>query len=62
MAVRPIVTDFYMEAKRNQAVSGMKHVEKVVLDVAKEFAEMSGREYGLFEALQAGKMLIVQLS
>lgn len=50
MAVGPYsVTDFYMEAKRNQA-EGMKHVEKVVLDVAKEFAEMSGREYGLFEA------------
>ena len=50
MAVGPYsVTDFYMEAKRNQA-EGMKHVEKVVLDVAKEFAELSGREYGLFEA------------
>ena len=33
----------------------MKHVEKVVLDVAKEFAEMSGREYGLFEAYKHGR-------
>ena len=50
MAVGPYsVTDYYMEAKRNQA-EGMKHVEQVVLDVAKEFAELSGREYGLFEA------------
>ncbi len=50
MAVGPYsVTDFYMEAKRNQA-EGMKHVEKVVLDVAKEFKGLSGREYGLFEA------------
>lgn len=50
MAVGPYsVTDYYMEAKRNQA-EGIKHVEQVVLDVAKEFAELSGREYGLFEA------------
>lgn len=50
MALGPYsVTDFYMEAKRNQA-EGMKHVERVVLDVSKEFAQVSGREYGLFEA------------
>ena len=50
MAVGPYsVTDFYMEAKRNQA-EGMKHVEQVVLDVAKEFEDLSGREYGLFES------------
>ena len=50
MAVGPYsVTDYYMEAKRNQA-EGIKHVEQVVLDVAREFAELSGREYGLFEA------------
>lgn len=50
MAVGPYsVTDYYMEAKRNQA-EGMRHVEQVVLDTAKEFAELSGRKYGLFEA------------
>lgn len=49
MAVGPYsITDYYMEAKRNQA-EGMKHVSKVVLDVAKEFVALSGREYGLFE-------------
>ena len=49
MAVGPYsITDYYMEAKRNQA-EGMKHVSKVVLDLAKEFAALSGREYGLFE-------------
>lgn len=49
MAVGPYsVTDYYMEAKRNQA-EGMKHVPQVVLDVAKEFKAISGREYGLFE-------------
>ena len=41
MAVGPYsVTDYYMEAKRNQA-EGMKHVPQVVLDVAKEFQEIS---------------------
>ena len=50
MAVGPYsITDYYMEAKRNQA-EAMKHVEKVVLDVAEEYAALSGRSYGLFEA------------
>ena len=49
MAVGPYsITDYYMEAKRSQA-EGMKHVSRVALDVAKEFAGISGREYGLFE-------------
>lgn len=43
------ITDYYFEAKRNQA-EGMRHVPQVILDVAKEFAAVSGREYGLFEA------------
>ena len=43
------VTDYYMEAKRNQA-EAMSHVKNVVLDVAKDFAQMAGREYGLFES------------
>ena len=38
-----------MEAKRAQA-EGMAHVKEVALDVAKEFAAVSGREYGLFES------------
>lgn len=50
MAVGPYaITDYYMEAKRNQA-EGMKNAVQVVQDVAKEFAGISGREYGLFEA------------
>ena len=49
MAVGPYaITDYYMEAKRNQA-EGMKHAVAVVKDVANEFAKISGREYGLFE-------------
>jgi pyruvate ferredoxin oxidoreductase alpha subunit len=42
------VTDYYMEAKRNQA-EGMSHAKDVVLQVAEEFAGISGRKYGLFE-------------
>lgn len=49
MAVGPYaISDYYMEAKRNQA-EGMKNAVQVVKDVAKEFATISGREYGLFE-------------
>lgn len=49
MAVGPYaITDYYMEAKRNQA-EGMKNTVAVVKEVAKEFAGISGREYGLFE-------------
>ena len=49
MAVGPYaITDYYMEAKRNQA-EGMKNAVQVVKDVASEFAGISGRAYGLFE-------------
>lgn len=49
MAIGPYaITDYYMEAKRNQA-EGMKNAVEVVKEVAKEFAKISGREYGLFE-------------
>lgn len=49
MAVGPYaITDYYMESKRNQA-EGLKHAVEVVKEVAKEFAKVSGREYGLFE-------------
>lgn len=49
MAVGPYaITDYYMEAKRNQA-EGLKNAVAVVKEVAKEFAQISGREYGLFE-------------
>lgn len=39
---------YYMEHKYQQA-QAMKAAKKVILDVAKEFASVSGREYGLFE-------------
>jgi len=49
IAVGPYsITDYYMEAKRNQA-EGLKNAVQVVKDVADEFAALSGRKYGLFE-------------
>lgn len=50
MAVGPYsVTNYYFEAKRAQA-EALKNAKSVTLDIAKEFKELSGREYGLFEA------------
>ena len=52
MAVGPYsITDYYMEAKRNQA-EGMRNAKQVVLDIAKAFEKISGRSYGLFETYE----------
>ncbi len=49
MAVGAYATPaFYMEAKKAQS-EAMKNAKQVILDVAKEFKALSGREYGLFE-------------
>lgn len=49
MAVGPYsVTNYYFEAKRAQA-EALKNAKQVTLDVAEEYAKISGREYGLFE-------------
>lgn len=49
MAVGPYsVTNYYFEAKRAQA-EALKNAKQVTLDVAKEYKEISGRAYGLFE-------------
>lgn len=42
------VTNYVMEAKRAQ-MQGLLNAKQVTLDVAKEFAAVSGREYGFFE-------------
>lgn len=42
------VTNYVMEARRAQ-MEGLKNAKQVTLDVAKEFAALSGREYGFFE-------------
>jgi pyruvate ferredoxin oxidoreductase alpha subunit len=41
--------DFYFEHKMQQ-VDALKRVSSVVLEVAAKYKELSGREYGLFEA------------
>ena len=49
MAVGPYsVSNYYFEAKRAQA-QALKNAKQVTLDVAKEFEQISGRKYGLFE-------------
>ena len=49
MAVGPYyITEYYMEAKRNQA-EGTRNVSRVVKEVAEDFEKLSGRKYGLFE-------------
>ena len=49
MAVGPYsITDYDMEAKRNQA-EGTRNVSRVVKEVAEDFEKLSGRKYGLFE-------------
>ena len=49
MAVGPYaVSNYYMEAKKQHA-QAMTNAKQIVLEVAKKFAEISGREYGLFE-------------
>ena len=40
---------FYFEHKKQQA-EAMKNAEKVILEVANEYAELTGRKYGLYEA------------
>ena len=40
--------DYYFEHKRQQ-VEGMEQAMKVILDVAKEYKDLTGREYGYFE-------------
>lgn len=49
IAVGPYsVTNYAMEAKKNQETA-LENAKEVILEVAKKFKEISGREYGLFE-------------
>jgi pyruvate ferredoxin oxidoreductase alpha subunit len=49
LAVGPYdIANYYMEHKYQQAVA-MKNAKQVILDVAEDFAKVSGRKYGLFE-------------
>ncbi len=42
------LTDYYFECKR-QEVEAMENARQVILDVGKEFGELTGRGYGFFE-------------
>lgn len=49
IAVGPYsISNYAMEAKRNQEIA-LENSKEVILEVAKKFKDMSGREYGLFE-------------
>lgn len=49
IAVGPYsVTNYAMEAKKNQELA-LENSKDVILEVAKKFKDLSGREYGLFE-------------
>ena len=49
MAIGPYANSpFYMETKMNQRLA-MKKAKEVILDVCKEYEQISGRKYGLFE-------------
>ncbi|HNR66251.1 MAG TPA: pyruvate ferredoxin oxidoreductase, partial [Atribacterota bacterium] len=55
--------DYYFEHKRQQA-EDIKNSKPIILDVAREFKEISAREYGLFESyhLDDAETAIVVLS
>ncbi|MFA5143539.1 MAG: transketolase C-terminal domain-containing protein [Candidatus Omnitrophota bacterium] len=42
------LTDYYFEHRR-QAAEAMKNAKSIIADVGKEYAQKSGRSYGLFE-------------
>jgi len=42
------VSNYVMEGRKNQLIA-LQNAKQVILDVAKEYAQISGREYGLFE-------------
>lgn len=49
VAVGPYaVSNYVMEARKNQLIA-LENAKQVIIDVADEFAKISGRQYGLFE-------------
>ncbi len=49
MAVGPYaVSNYYMETKKAQT-EAMKRAKKVILEIGREFEELTGRKYGFFE-------------
>ncbi len=42
------VSNYVMEGRKNQLIA-LENAKQVILDIAKEYGQISGREYGLFE-------------
>lgn len=42
------ITNYVIEGRKNQLIA-LENAKQVILDVAKEYGQISGREYGLFE-------------
>lgn len=55
--------DYYFEHKRQQ-MEAMKNVKDVIIDVGKEFEQITGRRYGLFESymLEDAEVAIIVMS
>ena len=49
IAVGPLDLQAYLFEHKFQQAEGMRAAKDVILEVSKEFAEMTGRKYGLFE-------------
>ncbi len=49
IAVGPLDLQAYLYEHKFQQAEGMRNAKDVILEVSKEFAELTGRSYGLFE-------------
>lgn len=64
IAIGPLdLQDFYFEHKMQQAVA-MRNTKQVILDIAQEYKNLTGREYGFFESykLDDAEVAIVALN
>lgn len=52
IAVGPLDLQAYLFEHKAQQAEAMKNAKQVILDVAKDFEKMTGRNYGLFEEYQ----------
>ena len=64
IAVGPLDLQAYLFEHKAQQAEAMKNAKKVILEVAEEFEEMTGRKYGLFEEykMEDAEMAIVVLN
>ena len=61
IAVGPYsVVSYAMEAKKNQEIA-LENSKEAILEVARKFADMSGRQYGLFEEYKTEDADIIML-